>query len=77
MHLIADESREIGCNVVHLVLKVLLQLLAVVGELNDARGKLLNVNHIERADVGAHRVLGSLKHLLGLISAANNLFDRR
>ena len=72
---LADQGRQVGGNVVHLGDQVLVQLLSVVGQVNDALGKVLNIDHVDLGDVSTHGGTGSVDDLLSLVGIASDLLQ--
>src|SRR6202012_4402140 len=72
---LTDQGGQVGGNVVHLGDEVLVELLAVVGKVNDALGKVLNVDHIDLRDVSTHGGTGGINDLLSLGSITSDLLQ--
>jgi hypothetical protein len=61
---LSEEGRQVGSDEVHLLDEVRLELLSVVGEVDDSVGKVGDVDEVDRGDVGSHRGPGSVKDIL-------------
>ena len=72
---LTNQGRQVGGNVVHLGDQVLVQLLSVVGKVNNTLGKVLNVDHVNLRDVGTHGSTGSINDLLSLGSVTSDLLQ--
>lgn len=72
---ITDQAGEIGRHLVDLRVQVLLQTLAVVEHLDDARSEHLDVDEIDGRDVHAHRRLGRVYDRLRLRRVHDHFFE--
>ena len=75
--LVADEGFQVGRDGVHLVREIVVQLVAELAQAHDATRKVAHVDHVVLGDVGAHRGVGGVDHLLGLVLVAEQLSNGR
>lgn len=64
---VADEGTQVGCNEGHLFVEVGLEGLAVFEEVDDAVGKVSNVDEVDGGNVSAHGGAGCVNDALGLL----------
>lgn len=67
---LANESRQVGSNVVHTLVEVSLETLAVLSQLDYAFSEVDNGEHVDLRDVSSHRGLSSSKDLFGALLVA-------
>lgn len=70
---VSDERGKVGGDVAHLVVEVVVELLAVLVEVDDLEREAADVEHVEVRDVSSHGALGSLNDLLGLVLISEEL----
>jgi len=73
--LLSDEGGKVRSTGVHLGHEVVVELLAVLRELDHALGEAVNVDEINLGNVGSHGHTGGVKDLLGLGSIHGNLLE--
>jgi len=60
---VADERRQVGRDDAHLLTQVGLERLAVLEKVDHARGKVADVEVVDRGDVGSHRRARGVEHV--------------
>ena len=58
-----EKSRKVGCDVLHLLDEVAVEVLFVICEVDDPCGKIKDADEVELGDLVAHRGLGRLNDL--------------